>query len=83
MALERQVVTISKGIEVLEHEGQRVLINPVNREWIKLADYAYDLALNPEGKPVSRLIEMCIRDRAFGGRNSTTSTENLRLFRLL
>ncbi|HHX25587.1 MAG TPA: radical SAM protein [Firmicutes bacterium] len=56
MALERQVVTISKGIEVLEHEGQRVLINPVNREWIKLADYAYDLALNPEGKPVSRLI---------------------------
>jgi organic radical activating enzyme len=56
VALERQVVTISKGIEVLEHEGQRVLINPVNREWIKLADYAYDLALNPEGKPVSRLI---------------------------
>lgn len=50
------MVTISKGIEVLEHEGQRVLINPVNREWIKLADYAYDLALNPEGKPVSRLV---------------------------
>ncbi len=50
------MVTIAKGIEVLEHEGQRVLINPVNREWIKLADYAYRLALNPEGKPVSRLV---------------------------
>ena len=54
--LERQVVTIAKGIEVLEHEGQRVLVNPSNREWVKLADYAYELALNPEGKPVGRLV---------------------------
>jgi radical SAM protein with 4Fe4S-binding SPASM domain len=50
------VVTIAKGIEVLKHHGQRVLINPANREWIKLADYAYELALNPEGKPVSSLV---------------------------
>jgi radical SAM protein with 4Fe4S-binding SPASM domain len=41
---------------VLEHEGQRVLINPANREWIKLADYAYELARNPEGKPMRQLV---------------------------
>jgi len=54
--MERQVVTIARGIEVLEHEGQRVLINPCNREWIKLADYAYELALNPEGKSIRQLV---------------------------
>jgi len=56
VALDRHVVTIAKGIEVVEHEGQRVLINPANREWIKLADYAYELVLNPEGKPVRQLV---------------------------
>ncbi len=50
------MVTIAKGIEVLERDDQRVLINPINGEWIKLADYAYELALNPEGKPVRQLV---------------------------
>ena len=56
VGLDCQVVTIAKGIEVLEHEDQRVLINPSNREWIKLADYAYELVSNPQGKPVRQLV---------------------------
>lgn len=56
VALDRQVVTIAKGIEVLEYEDQRVLINPANREWVKLVDYAYELARNPEGKPVRQVV---------------------------
>jgi radical SAM protein with 4Fe4S-binding SPASM domain len=50
------VFTISNGIEVLENEDQRVLINPANREWIKLTDRAYELILNPRGKRVGQLV---------------------------
>ncbi len=56
VALDGQVLTIAEGIEVLERGDQRVLINPVNRRWIKLEDHAYELVLNPRGKSVRQLV---------------------------
>lgn len=56
LILYNQTFTIAKGIEIIKYEDQRVLINPKNREWVKLADYAYEFALNPEGKPIKQLI---------------------------
>ena len=55
--MDEKVYTISPEVRVSEVEGQYVLVNPKNIEWVKLTREAYELAENPGNLVASDLVK--------------------------
>ncbi|MGE5586005.1 MAG: radical SAM protein [Bacillota bacterium] len=54
--MDERIYTVAPDVRVLENDGQHVLVNPGNLEWIKLNDNAYRLAENPQGRTLGELV---------------------------
>ncbi|MGE5594263.1 MAG: radical SAM protein [Betaproteobacteria bacterium] len=56
--MDEKVYTICPEVPVSEFEGQYVLVNPKNLEWIKLTREAYELAENSGNLPATKLVAL-------------------------